>query len=183
VITNQPTNQPTPWCRVLFEKLVPHWVCIFYSVFGTWSFNTVSKSPLLVHILMQIKLFHIFLSYFLKIHFSLSSHLCLRYYKWGFPPDLVCISVSSGILCMLPYLLGLMTLRRLATCANLEAPQYVVFTSRLSVHPSWGPDIFLSTLFSHTLRLCCSLIVRNHISYPYETTGKWWFWRRVGFTL
>jgi hypothetical protein len=35
-----------------------------------------------------------------------------------------------------------------------------------------GPNIFLSTLFSNTLNLCSSLIVRDKVSHPYKTTGK-----------
>jgi hypothetical protein len=35
-----------------------------------------------------------------------------------------------------------------------------------------GPNIFLSTLFSNTLSLCCSLRVRDQVSHPYKTTGK-----------
>jgi hypothetical protein len=35
-----------------------------------------------------------------------------------------------------------------------------------------GPNILLSTLFSNTLNLCSSLIVRDQVSHPYKTTGK-----------
>ena len=35
-----------------------------------------------------------------------------------------------------------------------------------------GPSIILSTLFSDTLSLCLSLIVRYQVSQPYKTTGK-----------
>jgi hypothetical protein len=36
----------------------------------------------------------------------------------------------------------------------------------------FGPNIFLSTLFSNTLKLCPSLNVRDKVSHPYRTTGK-----------
>jgi hypothetical protein len=36
----------------------------------------------------------------------------------------------------------------------------------------FGPHIFLSTLFSNTLRLCSLLNVRNQLLHPYRTTGK-----------
>jgi hypothetical protein len=35
-----------------------------------------------------------------------------------------------------------------------------------------GPDILLSTLFSHTLSLCSSLYLRDCISRSCRTTGK-----------
>jgi hypothetical protein len=36
----------------------------------------------------------------------------------------------------------------------------------------FGPNVLLSTLFLNTLRLCTSLIVRDHVSHPYRTTDK-----------
>jgi hypothetical protein len=36
-----------------------------------------------------------------------------------------------------------------------------------------GPNILLSTLFSNTLSLCSSLNVRDKVSHPYKTTGKY----------
>ena len=35
-----------------------------------------------------------------------------------------------------------------------------------------GPDNYLSILFSNTLNLHSSLIVRDHVSQPYSTTGN-----------
>jgi hypothetical protein len=35
-----------------------------------------------------------------------------------------------------------------------------------------GPNIFLSTLFSNTLNLCCYLRVRGQVSHSYKTTAK-----------
>jgi hypothetical protein len=41
------------------------------------------------------------------------------------------------------------------------------------VTPSlFGPNSLLSTLFPHTLSLCSSLNVRDHVSCPYRTKGK-----------
>jgi hypothetical protein len=37
----------------------------------------------------------------------------------------------------------------------------------------FGPNILLSTLFSNTLSLCSSLNVRDQVSHPYRTTGKY----------
>jgi hypothetical protein len=36
----------------------------------------------------------------------------------------------------------------------------------------FGPNIFLSTLFSNTLSLCFSLNVTDQVSHPYRTTDK-----------
>jgi hypothetical protein len=44
---------------------------------------------------------------------------------------------------------------------------YFSLTSSLS-----GPNILLSTLFSNSRSLRCSLSVGNQISHPYKTTGK-----------
>jgi hypothetical protein len=38
-----------------------------------------------------------------------------------------------------------------------------------------GPNIPLSTLFANTLSLCSFLSVRDEVSHPYETTGKFSF--------
>jgi hypothetical protein len=48
-------------------------------------------------------------------------------------------------------------------CSFLQSP----VTSYL-----FGPNIFLSTLFSNTLSLCFSLNVRDQVSHPYSTTAK-----------
>jgi polysaccharide pyruvyl transferase WcaK-like protein len=39
-----------------------------------------------------------------------------------------------------------------------------------------GPNIFLSTLFSNTLSLCSSLIVRDQVSHPYTHTPDGYRW-------
>jgi hypothetical protein len=36
----------------------------------------------------------------------------------------------------------------------------------------FGPNIFLNTLFSNTLRVCSSANVGDQVSHPYKTTGK-----------
>jgi hypothetical protein len=38
-----------------------------------------------------------------------------------------------------------------------------------------GPHIFLITLFVHTLSGCTSLSMRDQVSHPYKTTGKFTF--------
>jgi hypothetical protein len=50
-------------------------------------------------------------------------------------------------------------------CSFLQPP----ITSSL-----FGPNIFLSTLFSNTLNLCSSLNVRDQVSHPYNTQAHTW---------
>jgi hypothetical protein len=48
-------------------------------------------------------------------------------------------------------------------CSSLQ----LYITSSLFI-----PNIFLGTLFSHTLSLCSFYNVRDQVSHPYRTTGK-----------
>jgi uncharacterized membrane protein len=48
-------------------------------------------------------------------------------------------------------------------CSFLQSP---VTSSLLS------PNIFFSILFSNTLNLCYSLVVRDQVSHPYKTIGN-----------
>ena len=52
---------------------------------------------------------------------------------------------------------------KLPLCSFLHSP----VTSSLL-----GPNILLNTLFSNTLSLRSSLILSDHVSHPYKTTGK-----------
>jgi hypothetical protein len=61
----------------------------------------------------------------------------------------------------------------------LFGEEYELWSSSLcSFHQSpvisslFGPNILLSTLFSNTLNLCSSLIVRDQVLHPYRTTSK-----------
>jgi hypothetical protein len=51
---------------------------------------------------------------------------------------------------------------------------YLPFTSSL-----FGPNVFLSNLFSYSLSLCSSLNDRDQVSHPYRTTGKVWTLSRI----
>jgi hypothetical protein len=68
-------------------------------------------------------------------------------------PDLICLIISGD-----DYKLWSSPL-----CNLLHSP---VTSSPL------GPSIPLTTLFSNTLSLCCSLNVRDQVSHPYKTTGR-----------
>ena len=50
-----------------------------------------------------------------------------------------------------------------------EAPLCAVFSSPLPLLRSYPPSIFLSTLFSNTLRLSSSVSVTDQVSHPYQT--------------
>jgi hypothetical protein len=67
--------------------------------------------------------------------------------------DLICLMISGDKYKLLSSLL----------CNFLYSP----VTSSLL-----GPNVLLSTLFSNTLSLCCSLNVRDQVSHPYKTTGR-----------
>jgi hypothetical protein len=56
---------------------------------------------------------------------------------------------------------------------RVQIMQFLImqFSTLLSLHPS-SVHIVLSILFSNTLSLCSSLIVRHQVSHPYRTTGK-----------
>jgi hypothetical protein len=54
-------------------------------------------------------------------------------------------------------------IRRSSLCNFLHSP----VTSSL-----YGPNILLITLFSNTLSLCSSLNIRDQVSHPYKTTGR-----------
>jgi len=53
-----------------------------------------------------------------------------------------------------------------------KAPRYVIFSTLLLPRPSWGPNIFLSTLSLNNFNRCYFLNVIDQISHPYKTTGK-----------
>jgi len=97
--------------------------------------------------------------------------------SFGFPhqkPCRLCTSVSP-IRATCPAhisLLDLMTQikiiaqykwRSSSLCSLLHSP----VTSSLL-----GPNIFLSAVFSNTLRLCSSLNVTDHVSHPHKTAGR-----------
>jgi hypothetical protein len=53
--------------------------------------------------------------------------------------------------------------RRYSLCSFLHLPVTSFFVGR---------NVFLSNLFSKTLRLCSSLNVIDHVSHPYRTTDR-----------
>jgi len=53
---------------------------------------------------------------------------------------------------------------------NHEATRYAIFIST-ATSTFFRPNVFLSTLFSNTLKLCSSVNVRDGVSHPYKT-GK-----------
>jgi hypothetical protein len=73
------------------------------------------------------------------------------------PTHLILLALITVMIFSEPYKLWSSSL-----CSLLQPP-----ASSLS-----GPHILLSTLFSNTLSLCSSFIVRDQVPCPYKTTGK-----------
>jgi len=55
-------------------------------------------------------------------------------------------------------------------CTNYEA--HYGTSSILVISSFLGENTLLSILFSDTLNLCSSFMMRNEVSHPYKTTGK-----------
>ena len=97
-------------------------------------------------------------------------HLCLPngLFPSGFPTKTLCTPLTSSTRATCPAHLILLNF---ITCTVLGG-EYRSLSSSLCnfphspVTPSlWGPNIFLDTLFSNTLRLCSSLNVSDQVSY------------------
>jgi len=131
-----------------------------------------------VPILSQINPNHAFPSHFLKIHFTIvprvSVGLQIGLFPAGFPTKNLCVPLLSPIHTTCPaYLTLLYLITRITFLRNADhkAPCYVVFsiphTSSLS-----GPNVFLSTLFSNTLRLSSSVNVKDQAIHPHKKQAK-----------
>jgi hypothetical protein len=133
----------------------------------------INKNPTLSHMLNQVKPVHTLASNFLKIFKILSSHLHWFFQVFSF------LQISPPIHCMylpcityVPHGLSIYSswfdhkmykLWITMLCSLLLFPVNV-FLIR--------PNIFLSTLFHNTLRLCSSLSVKNQVLHPYNATGQ-----------
>jgi hypothetical protein len=65
----------------------------------------------------------------------------------------------------------LMITKYLVSSIDHKAPHCAVFSTPL-LSRTLGPNISLSTLFSNTLGLCPSLIVRHKFLYPTKQQAK-----------
>ena len=111
----------------------------------------------------------------------LSSHLCLGLpsglFPSGFPIKTLCKPILSPIRATCPdHLILHLTTRVIfgeeSGTLSSSLCNFLHSTVTLSL---LGPNILLSTQFSYTLCLCCSLNVSDQVLHPYKTTGKLYF--------
>ena len=107
--------------------------------------------------------------HYLKNNFNIIIPATSRSSKWFLPTKTLYTPLLSPISATCPTHLILLDLitqiisSSSSLCSFLHSP---VTSSLLD------SNISLSTLFSNTIILRCSLSVRDHVSYPYETTDK-----------
>jgi len=112
-----------------------------------------------------------------KINLVLSFHLCMCLpsvlFLLCFPTKTLHASLLSPIsaLCSTQLILLYLITKFLVSSTDHKAPHCAVFSTPL-LSRTLGPNIFLSTLFSNTLSLCSSLIVRHQLLHPTKQQAK-----------
>jgi hypothetical protein len=142
----------------------------------------VYNSPLLVPIMRQMNLFHVFPPYFhnnnsniilLSTPRSPGSPFNVRFFDKNF----VWISYLSHS-CYMPrplILLDLITLIIFGEVYKLRSSSLLSLLPPPTTSSLLGWNNILSTLFSNTLNLFPSLRLRDQVSHPHVTTGNSWF--------
>jgi hypothetical protein len=80
LLTNQPTNQPTMWSRVLPEKLTQHFLILsrYSPILSNQTVHRrVHNNPPPVPVLSQINPVHALPFYYFRKYVNIISHLCL----------------------------------------------------------------------------------------------------------
>jgi len=128
----------------------------------------IHSSPPLVPTLSQINLVHTFCSYFFETHFNIILTASPIFPSWFFLSNYHQIPVRSSVphTCPLPRHLMLDVLTLMIFGESHKFLQSNFTSSLLGLTTSF------STQFPHTLSLCSSRYIRDHVSHPYKTTCK-----------
>jgi hypothetical protein len=111
-------------------------------------------------------------------HFNILLTAAPGFFKWSlslrFPhQNPVCTSsVPLHATCSAHLILNLITRTIFGDKCRSLSSKLCSFLHSLLTSIVLGPNILLSTLFSHTLSLRSSLSVNDQVSHPYKTTGK-----------
>jgi hypothetical protein len=170
----------TPWCRILFEKLIVTRLVKKYPAFlrNPKVHHRVHKSLPLDPILSQPIPVRPTDPYLPKVHLNIILPPTPRSSQWSLafgPPNQNHVSTSP-----LPHAWHMSSPPHPPwfNYPNNIRRRYRSWSSSLCnfLHdPSsslLGPNIFLNTLFSKTLSLCSYPKVRDQVSHPYSTTDK-----------
>jgi len=139
----------------------------------------IHKSHPLVPIMNQIRSAHVLPSYWLKIHFNSILPPTPRASQWSlsfwFPNQKFCVHFFSSIRTTCPFYLVFLdwiTSMVFGEESNSCGSLLCNFFSIPFVSPFCAQIYFPCTLFSNTFTLCSTLSMRDHVSYPYKTTGE-----------
>jgi len=131
----------------------------------------------MVSVLSQINPVHIFPHCFSKILLNVtlpSTHTFWNaLFRLVFPTTILSAFLTSFMSATCPahlILLDIITLIIFGEKCNFSSSSLCSFLQPPPTSFLLGPSIFLSTLFSNTLNLCCFLRVTDQVSHPYITT-------------
>jgi hypothetical protein len=139
----------TPWCRVLFSKLIVAQLVRITLLLLDPKFRRIHKNPLIVPILTEMSLIHTLMSELFWIQFNISSHLrqvlTSGHFPLGFRPKLCTPSISY--VSPTPFSLILSPYWYFSNNTYCEAPHYAFFPTSYYLHHKSNyspPDLFTS---------------------------------------